>query len=176
MTNKLEDVVVDSYRVLLDYALSHGGDTASTRIPALEAERDQALRRAERLEGVQADLEKTRRILQEERGQHDKTVADLGTQILGLEQERDAATKRVEQLAQSLADMDAQLGQAQQRFTNMQAELDKANANNPLGDTERADLVRLVGQAVEFFEEDPDRAHKALTRTLLTLNGDTNND
>lgn len=176
MTSKLEDVVVDSYRVLLDYALSHGGDTASTRIPALEAERDQAMRRAEKLEGIQADLEKTQRILNDERGKHDQQTAGLNIRIQGLEQERDAATKRVEQLAQSLADMDAQLGQAQQRFTAMQAELDKAQANNPLGDTERADLVRLVGQAVEYSEEDPDRAHKALTRALLTLNGDTNND
>lgn len=172
MTSKLEDVVVDSYRVLLDYALSHGGDTASTRIPALEAERDQATRRAEKLEGVQTDLEKTQRILNDERGKHDQQTAELNIRIQGLEQERDAATKRVEQLAQSLADMDAQLGQAQQRFTAMQSELDKAHANNPLGDTERADLVRLVGQAVEYFEEDPDRAHKALTRAHLTLTGD----
>lgn len=172
----MEDVFVDSYKTLLEFALTHQGDADAAIIPQLRSELESATRRAEKLEGVQTDLEKTQRILHDERGKHDQQTADLNIHIQGLEQERDAATKRVEQLAQSLADMDAQLGQAQQRFNAMQSELDKAHANNPLDDTERADLVRLVGQAVEYFEEDPDRAHKALTRAHLTLTGDTNDN
>ena len=38
---------------------------------------------------------------------------------------------------------------------------------------ERDDIARLVGQAVEYFEQDPDRAWKALTRAHLTLKGTT---
>lgn len=37
----------------------------------------------------------------------------------------------------------------------------------------RDDIARLVGQAVEFFEDDPDRAWQSLTRAHLALKGNT---
>ena len=37
----------------------------------------------------------------------------------------------------------------------------------------RDDIARLVGQAVEYFEQDPDRAWKSLTRAHLALKGNT---
>lgn len=163
--SKLEDIMATSYEKLLDYALTHQGDPDATTIPQLRKDLEAAQRRAERLENIRTDLEKTQNILNQERREHTEerdVLLRRNTELTELLQQRDF----------EITEYEADATTNQQRFEQLQTQLDKANANNPLDATERADLVRLVGQAVEYFEEDPDRAHKALTRAHLTLTGD----
>lgn len=167
--SKLEDIMATSYEKLLDYALTHQGDPEAATTPQLRSELETATRRAERLENIRTDLEKTQNILNQERREHTE--------------ERDALLRRNTELTELLQQRDFEITEYeadattnQQRFEQLQTQLEKANANNPLGDMERADLVRQIETAMAQFEEDPDKSWQALTRAHLTLTGNTNDN
>lgn len=167
--SKLEDIMATSYEKLLDYALTHQGDPDAATIPQLRKDLEAAQRRAERLENIRTDLEKTQNILNQERREHTE--------------ERDALLRRNTELTELLQQRDFEITEYeadattnQQRFEQLQTQLDKANANNPLGDTERADLLRQIETAMAQFEEDPGKSWQALTRAHLTLTGHTNDN
>lgn len=136
--------------------------------------------------------------LEEEREQHAAAVAqgegwkreydELGqvvaAQISEIEQCRtsESELKRRVQLLESAnddlktartanQDAAARVATLEAKLRTVTEERDQARANEAMDDTMRADVTRLVGQAVEFFDENPDRALQSLNRAYLTLKG-----
>lgn len=163
--SKAEEVLAASYEKLLEFALSHHGDPDTMRIPQLEAERDAALTKAKNLEGVRADLKRTQDVLNRERGAHDQQILKLETQL-------EHAKAKAEESVFTIAQLESDLALAEERFKQMQAELDKPRVN-----PEWEDLDRFITAAVEHFDHDPEKALKNLTRAHLALQGkEPNND
>ena len=69
--------------------------------------------------------------------------------------------------------IDSLTRQVRELTEELKASRDEAKRHPAPKFEERDDIARLVGQAVEYFEQDPDRAWKALTRAHLALKGNT---
>ena len=148
-SDKLTDYLVESHKKLLDYALTHDAGGFEPRADELEeelAEANQTITKLRRTAGEYDNLRQT------------------------LFRERDENRERERNMTSIISELEAQHAQDEQRFTQLEAQRELAAL---LTDTEREDLTRLVGQAVEFFEDDPDRAWRALTRAHLVLKGNT---
>lgn len=168
-----EEVLAASYEKLLQFALTHGGDPDAARIPQLEAERDAALTRVKNLENVRADLEKTQRIVAEERQEHDNKIREAEAQLKQLRQQNEEAgftiaalEDEAEDAQQQIIAYQADLEMHRTRFTQMQAELDKPRIN-----PEWEDLNRFITAAVEYFDTNPEKAFKNISRAHLALQG-----
>lgn len=191
LMEKMQDYLIEQNRLLLDQALRNptGPDALKSenaqlaaKVRELENELHDANGQITRLGPVRDDLEKTQRILNEERDENRALVATLREQLTNADQQIASQTEMIEnqgrvvrEQATALSERDAELANAEQRFADVEQKLQSAYDElaqlPPLNDSEREDLTRLVGQAVQFWEEDEDRALRSVTRALLTLQG-----
>lgn len=115
------------------------------------------------------DYNRLRGILFRERDENNRRERELKSHL-------QAAENRLVDMTHIIAEYQAGEAMAHQRFNQMQAELEKAQANiTGLSRTDRANVLRLINNALEKFDDDPDGAFANLNRAKTTLTqGGTN--
>lgn len=171
MTDKAVDHIIKQNETLLQAVLRGGTAPApahTTSTDELEAELAEANRTITKLRSEAEDYNTLRNTLFKEREDNREQVTALKTQL-------DLAETRNANLAQQIAEYEAQEAQVVQRFKQLQAELETAQANTTdLTKTDRANVLRLINNALEKFDDDPDGAFANLNRAKTTLTqGDT---
>ena len=165
MTDKAVDHIIKQNETLLQ-AVLRGGTTPApvdTNTDELEQELAEANRTITKLRDEAEDYNMLRATLFKEREDNREQVTALKTQL-------DLAETRNANLAQQIAEYEAQEAQVVQRFKQLQAELETAQANTTdLTKTDRANTLRLINNALEKFDDDPDGAFANLNRAKTTL-------
>lgn len=171
MTDKAVDHIIKQNETLLQAVLRGGTAPApvDTNTDELEQELADAYAQLAKLRITANDYEVLRDTLFKEREDNREQVTALKTQL-------DLAETRNANLAQQIAEYEAQEAQVVQRFKQLQAELETAQANTTdLTKTDRANTLRLINNALEKFDDDPDGAFANLNRAKTTLTqGNTN--
>mgnify|MGYP002717347299 CR=1 FL=1 len=165
MTDKAVDHIIKQNETLLQAVLRGGTPPApvDTTVDELEQELAEANKTITTLKTEHRDYEKLRDTLFKERDDNHEQVTALKTQL-------DLAETRNANLAQQIAEYEAQEAQVVQRFKQLQAELETAQANTTdLTRTDRANTLRLINNALEKFDDDPDAAFANLNRAKTTL-------
>ena len=165
MTDKAVDHIIKQNETLLQAVLRGGTAPApvDTNTDELEQELAEANRTITTLKTEHRDYEKLRDTLFKERDDNREEVTALKAQL-------DLAETRNANLAQQIAEYEAQEAQVVQRFKQLQAELENAKANTTdLTKTDRANVLRLINNALEKFDDDPDGAFANLNRAKTTL-------
>lgn len=172
MTDKAVDHIIKQNETLLQAVLRGGTPPTpvnTTSTDELEQELAEANRTITKLRDDAEDYNTLRNTLFKEREDNREEVTALKTQL-------DLAETRNANLAQQIAEYEAQEAQVVQRFKQLQAELETAQANTTdLSRTDRANVLRLINNALEKFDDDPDGAFANLNRAKTTLTqGETN--
>lgn len=165
MTDKAVDHIIKQNETLLQAVLRGGTPTPAntTSTDELEQELAEANRTITKLRDDAEDYNTLRNTLFKEREDNREQVTALKTQL-------DLAETRNANLAQQIAEYEAQEAQVVQRFKQLQAELETAQANTTdLTKTDRANVLRLINNTLEKFDDDPDGAFANLTRAKTTL-------
>lgn len=166
MTDKAVDHIIKQNEALLHHVLRGGAaptpaDTTST--DELEQELAEANRTITKLRDEAEDYNTLRTTLFKEREDNREQVTALKTQL-------DLVETRNANLAQQISEYEAQEAQVVQRFKQLQAELEIAQSNTTeLTKTDRANTLRLINNALEKFDDDPDGAFANINRAKTTL-------
>lgn len=175
MTDKAVEHILKQNDKLLDFMLALTSTTTPAEVVVdntdeLEHELAEANRTITKLRDEAEDYNTLRNTLFKEREDNRKQVTALKTDL-------DLAETRNANLAQQIAEYEAQEAQVVQRFKQLQAELEKAQANTTnLNTTDRANVLRLINNALEKFYDDPDAAFTNITRAKTTLTQEDTNE
>lgn len=165
---KIVDYLIDQNRVLLDQAL---GATISAdgggSVALLEARRElEAANRS--AEEARSEYAKVRATLFSERDSNKKRESELRAELK-------LAESQVASQAQIISEHQARQSQDEQRFEQLQSELDKQRTALPeLTGGERDRLTRFMQSAIDEWHEDEERSWQALNRAWLLLTGEEN--